>query len=169
MADSIADIRGQKIKELVEEMKLYNNPKELEEIRRVMRKNVPLSMRGYLMAYLYMTRYEAQGHSSNQHGNRNSRKQDEKRSSANSTIKTPIENTVSFYINVGKASKSSPKELAEFICEKASINSSDIVSIAYKPNYSFIYINKDVAEGIIDAVNGQPYKGRKVKINYSKD
>lgn len=163
MAESIADIRGQKIKELVAEMKLYNNPKELEEIRKGMRKNVPLSMRGYLMAYLYMTRYEEQGHSSKQYGNRhNSKKQDV-------TGKTPNEDAVSFYINVGKASKTSPKELAEFICENAHINSSDILSVAYKPNYSFVYIKKNVADGIIEAINGKPYNGRKVKINYSKD
>ena len=163
MAESIEDIRGQKIKELVAEMKLYNNPKELEEIRKVMRKNVSLSMRGYLMAYLYMTRYEEKGHSSNQYGNRHNSKKQE------SAVKAPIEDAVSFYINIGKTSKTSPKELAEFICENAHINSSDILSIAYKPNYSFVYIKKNVSDGVIEAINGQSYKGRKVKINYSKD
>lgn len=163
MAESIADIRGQKIKELVEEMKLYNNPKELEEMRRVMRKNVPLSMRGYLLAYLYMTRHEGPGHAPAQQKTRP--QQDERRPAP----KQAPENAVSFYINVGKASKGTAKELAEFVCEKANLKADDIVTIAYKPNYSFIYIKKDAANGVIEAVNGQSYKNRKVKMNYSKE
>lgn len=163
MAESIADIRGQKIKELVEEMRLYNNPKELEEMRRVMRKNVPLTMRGYLLAYLYMTRHEGTSRPAGQQRQRP--QQDERRPVA----KQAPENAVSFYINVGKASKGTAKELAEFICEKANLKADDIVSIAYKPNYSFVYIKKDAANGVMEAVSGQSYKNRKVKMNYSKE
>ncbi len=163
MADSIADIRGQKIKELVKEMQLYNNPKEIEEMRKVIKKNVPLLMRGNLLAYLYITRHETstdQGKSNRFH----KLGTEERKAPARS-----LENTVSFYINIGKSSKSSPKELAEFICEKANIANDAIVAIAYKQNYSFIHIKKEASEGIIEAINGQSYKGRKVKINYSKD
>ena len=70
---------------------------------------------------------------------------------------------------MGKASKGTAKELAEFVCEKANLKADDIVTIAYKPNYSFIYIKKDAANGVIEAVNGQSYKNRKVKMNYSKE
>ena len=56
MAETIKDIRGQKIRELVEEMKLYNNPQELEDMKKIIKKNVPMMMRGYLLAYLYVTR-----------------------------------------------------------------------------------------------------------------
>lgn len=163
MADSIADIRGQKIKELVKEMQLYNNPKEIEEMRKVIRKNVPLLMRGNLLAYLYITRHGAvaeRGKSSRF----TKTGAEERKAPAKS-----LENTVSFYISVGKASKSSPKELADFICEKANISNDAIVAIAYKQNYSFIHVKKEASEGIIEAVNGQLYKGRKVKINYSKE
>jgi hypothetical protein len=156
MAESISDIRGQKIKELVKEMQLYNNPQEIEEMRKVIKKNVPLLMRGNLLAYLYITR-----HGSTSEQTRPSRAQ-----------KAPVrslENTVAFYISVGKNSKSSPKELAEFICQKANIANDAIVAIAYKQNYSFIHIKKEASEGIIEAINGQLYKGRKVKMNYSKE
>ena len=57
MAETINDKdAGQKIRSLVEEMKLYNNPQELEDMKRLMKKNVPFMMRGYLLAYLYVTR-----------------------------------------------------------------------------------------------------------------
>ncbi len=162
MAESIADIRGQKIKELVKEMQLYNNPQEIEEMRKVIRKNVPLLMRGNLLAYLYITR---NGSSAESTRPARAQKAVEERKVQAKTL----ENTVSFYISVGKTSKSSPKELAQFICEKANIPNDAIVAIAYKQNYSFIHIKKEASEGIIDAVNGQLYKGRKVKMNYSKE
>ena len=157
MAESIADIRGQKIKELVKEMQLYNNPQEIEEMRKVIKKNVPLLMRGNLLAYLYITR------------NGSSAEATKPAARAQKPQTKTLENTVSFYISVGKASKSSPKELAEFICEKANISNDAIVSISYKQNYSFIHIKKEASEGVIDAVNGQLYKGRKVKMNFSKE
>ena len=162
MAESIADIRGQKIKELVKEMQLYNNPQEIEEMRKVIRKNVPLLMRGNLLAYLYITR---NGSSAESARPARAQKAVEERKVQTKTL----ENTVSFYISVGNTSKSSPKELAQFICEKANIPNDAIVAIAYKQNYSFIHIKKEASEGIIDAVNGQLYKGRKVKMNYSKE
>ncbi len=163
MADSIADIRGQKIKELVKEMQLYNNPQEIEEMRKVIKKNVPLLMRGNLLAYLYITRHG--GTAEQTKGPKFQRANSEERKAQAKSL----ENTVSFYISVGKASKGSPKELAEFICEKANIANDAIVAIAYKQNYSFIHVKKEASEGIIEAVNGQMYKGRKVKMNFSKD
>ena len=168
MAESINDIRGQKIKELVEEMKLYNNPQELEEMRKLMRKNVPLMMRGYLLAYLYVTK----------NGNKTAKPAREQRADRPERAERPerkqqpkpaLENAVSFYVNIGKASKGSAHEMVDFICEKTGLSSEDILSVAYKQNYSFVYIKSDKTEGVIDAVNGQTYKGRKVKMNFSKE
>lgn len=141
------DIRAEKLKELVQEVKLYNNPEELEAVKKLIKKNVPLSMRGYLLAYLFVS------------------------SPAGKTkpTRTLPENSTSLYVNVGKASRSSAKELGEFIIQTSGINSSDITGIAYKQNYSFVYVNNGKAETVIEKVNGQTYKGRRVKVNYSKE
>lgn len=159
MAESIKDnIReddGQKIRELVAQMKLYNNPQELEDLKKLIKKNVPFTMRGYLLAYLYVTR-----------GGNTQRPARPERKPAQ---KPAVENATSFYINIGKVSKGSAKDLVDFICEKTGLNSEDILSVAYKQNYSFVYISNDKKEGIIEAINGQTYKGRKVKMNYSKE
>lgn len=159
MAESIKDnIReddGQKIRELVAQMKLYNNPQELEDLKKLIKKNVPFTMRGYLLAYLYVTR-----------GGNTQRPARPERKPAQ---KPAVENATSFYINIGKVSKGSAKDLVDFICEKTGLNPEDILSVAYKQNYSFVYISNDKKEGIIEAINGQTYKGRKVKMNYSKE
>ncbi len=59
--------------------------------------------------------------------------------------------------------------MVDFICSKSGLAPEDIVSVAYKQNYSFVYIRSDKTDGVIDAVNGQTYKGRKVKMNFSKE
>ena len=136
MADASSEIKA-----LVEEMKLYNNPEELEKTRSYIRKNVPLSMRGYLLAYLYIKMPHAKRH----------------------------ENGSSLYINVGKASRSNPKELAAFIVSESGISDSDILGVSFRQNYSFVNVNKDLAKAIIEKLNGKEFRGRKVKINFSKE
>ena len=158
MAETINDTeKGRRIRELVEEMKLYNNPQELEEMKKLMKKNVPFMMRGYLLAYLYVTR-----------GGRTAAKPSRQERKAAQPKAAP-ENSASLYINIGKISKGSAHDMVDFICEKTGLSSEDILSVAYKQNYSFVYIRNDKAEGVIEAVNGQTYKGRKVKMNYSKE
>lgn len=179
MADSITDIRGQKIKELVEEMKLYNNPQELEDMKKLMKKNVPFAMRGYLMAYLYVTRANAQAKPKAERPDRGNRpERAERTEKAEKAVeksdkpqqpKPALENATSFYVNVGKVSKGSARELVDFICEVSGLTSDDIVSVAYKQNYSFVYIKNDKIDGVIEKVTGQSYKGRKVKMNFSKE
>lgn len=151
MANKANDERAERIKELVNEMKLYNNPEELEEVKREIKHNVPLSMRGYLLAYLFI----------------NSKKSVPAKKPVNA--RPEVKEATSFYINIGKMSRTSAHDLATFICSTAGIDDKDIVSIAFKQNYSFVYIKKEKADGIIEKVNGQSYKGRKVKINYSKE
>jgi len=138
------------IKKLVEEMKLYNDPKELEKTRAFIRKNVPLSMRGYLLAYLYM-------------------KMPKKREHAVRVERVERENMASLYINVGKNSRSNPRELAAFVATTAGIKDSDIAGVSFKQNYSFISVDKGIAQSVIDKVNGKEFRGRKVKINFSKE
>ena len=150
MAETIKDIRGQKVRELVEEMKLYNNPQELEDMKKIIKKNVPMMMRGYLLAYLYVTR----------NGSTTARP---------ARKAAPIAVVSMHYINIGKLSKGTAHEMVDFICEKTGLSSEDILQVAYKQNYSFVYIRSDKTEGVIEAVNGQTYKGRKVKMNFSKD
>ncbi len=169
MAESINDNRDQRIKQLVEEMKLYNNPQELEEMRKVMRRNVPLTMRGYLLAYLYVKSNDTKAARPAREQKADRPERGAERTEKKQQPKPGLENTVSFYINVGKASKGSAHEMVDFICEKTGLSSEDIVSVAYKQNYSFVYIKNDKTNGVIDAVAGQTYKGRKVKMNFSKE
>lgn len=156
MAESVSDAKGRRIRELFAEMKLYNNPQELEEIKKLIKKNVPLTMRGYFSAYLYVL-------------SGNSAKSADKSSLKEHKKPEVPENAIALYINVGKISHSPVKELIAFICENAGLKEKDIMTVAYKQNYSFVYVDKSKADSIIENVNGKSFKGRKVKMNFSKE
>lgn len=142
MADAALEL-----KKLVEEMKLYNNPEELEKTRSLIRKNVPLSMRGYLLAYLYTKMPKKKEHSP----------------------RIESEDCASLYINVGKANRTNPKDLASFIITAAGIDNSAVRGVSFRQNYSFISVDKNLAQSVIDKVNGKEFRGRKVKVNFSKE
>lgn len=152
MADS-KETRESQIKKLVEEMKLYNNPELLEEMKKTLRKNVPFSMRGYLLAYLYIT------------SKHYSAKQVERKSES----RTEIAGAKSLYINVGKLSRGSSRDLVQFICEESHLSEEDILSVSYKQNYSFINLKEEKAKSVIESINGKTYRGRKVKVDFSKE
>ena len=134
-------------------MKMYKNPEELEALKKEIKKVVPFSMRGYFMAYLFVKNAGKPASTANTHR----------------AQRPNTEGAVSFYINIGKASHASLKELTAFVCNTAGISNEDIVSVAFKQNYSFVYIKKEKSEGIIEKVSGQSFKGRKVKMNFSKE
>ncbi|MCQ2398176.1 MAG: DbpA RNA binding domain-containing protein [Sphaerochaetaceae bacterium] len=159
MTQSEKSNREQNIKELVQDMKLYNNPELLEEMKKVLRKNVPFSMRGYLLAYLYVTSPKF---------NSQIVKSDVASHQSSYSHQIP-DDAVSFYINVGKMSRGSARELAGFICREAGISDEDLLSVIFKQNYSFFNVRKNKADVIINNVNGKTFRGRKVKVNFSKD
>ena len=128
-------------------------------MKKLMKKNVPFMMRGYLLAYLYVTRTEKPGKP----------KSAEKSENKPQQTRQTFETATAFYINIGKISKCSVHEMTDFICEKANLQSEDIVNVVFKQNYSFVYIVNNKIDGIIEAVTGQTFKGKKVKMNYSKD
>ena len=155
MAESVSDEKGRKIRELVAQMKLYNNPQELEDLKKLIRKNVPLTMRGYFSAYLYVL-------------SGNSAKPAASHTEKSGRPEMP-QNAVSLYVNVGKASRGPAKDLVAFICENSGLTEQEIYSVSYKQNYSFVYISKAKADCVIEKVNGKTFKGRKVKVNFSKE
>lgn len=153
MSEISAEEKAKAIRSLVAEMKLYNNPQELEELKKLIRKNVPFTMRGYFSAYLYLKA----------EGSLNSRKPHTR-----GQVR-PTENGSSLYINVGRQSRATVKDLAAFVCKESGIESSQILSIVFKQNFSFVIVDPQVAEKVVSAVNGKEFKGRKVKMSPSKE
>lgn len=158
-----ANSETEKIKELVSEVKLYNNPELLEKTKKLIRKNVPLTMRGYLLAYLFVQ--------NNAHVRHHSTKPIEKKYDSARLVQShnEIEGSVSLYINIGRLCKAPSYALIQFICQETGLAEQEILSLTYKQNYSFFCVKEEKAQFVIDNLNGKIYRGRKIKINFSKD
>ena len=145
----------ERIKKEFADTKAYNNPEEIEQAKKLIKKTVPFTMRANFSAYLLIDLL------GNQQQKRPERAQKRIRRAEPDNAKT-------FYINVGKFSKTTGKELAQFIITEAALQPEDLVSLIFKQNYSFFSIINEKEAGVIDALNGKTYQGRKLKVNYGK-
>lgn len=159
MSDISAEEKAKAIRNLVAEIKLYNNPQELEDLRKLIRKNVPFTMRGYFSAYLYLKA----------EGSLNSRRPRPRNQGRPAEHGAKNNDGSSLYINVGRQSRATAKDLAAFVCKESGIESSQILSIVFKQNFSFVIVDPAVAEKVVSEVNGKEFKGRKVKMSPSKE
>ena len=72
------------------------------------------------------------------------------------------------FISVGRNRHLYPKEILSLIGSKASVSSEDIGVIRILDNYSFVQVRENQAQRIIDALNGQQFRGRTLTVNFAK-
>ena len=165
---NIIESESEKIKTLLNEMYLYKNPELLEDIKKTIRKNVPLPMRGNLLAYLYVINPNFSLKTASD--SNSSKKATEKKNPVQKpALKAASDGTSSLYISVGKMNRVSPSAIVQFVANGAGLKNSDILSLSYRQNYSFITVKNEHAQLIIDKVNGAVQKGRKIRVNFAKD
>jgi len=130
------------IKRIMTAIKEEADPEELNFLKGVIRKHVPLSMRGYFTAYLL------------------------KQQPGTKTAKTGTMQTL--FVSIGKNRSIFPKDLAKFFASSLNISQSEIGTIKILDNYSFIEIGSDHAQKAIDALDGKEFKGRKITVNFAR-
>ncbi|WP_125152811.1 DEAD/DEAH box helicase [Clostridium rectalis] len=72
--------------------------------------------------------------------------------------------SVRLFLTVGKIDKLTPKTLLKFICDNSNVNSAHIGSIDILEKFSFIDVDEECVNKVINSCNGLKIKGRKVKI-----
>jgi hypothetical protein len=73
------------------------------------------------------------------------------------------------FINVGRNRRVFPREILGLINTKTAIPKENIGAIRILENYSFIQVRDTVADRIIEALNGQPFRGRILTVSYARD
>lgn len=143
-----------RIRKELENTRAYSSPEDVEMVKKLIKKNVPLTMRLNFAAYILIDLMKDDQKKKEKNGRRNRRPE--------------LDNAKTFYINVGKFSKTTGKELAQFIVNETSLQPEDLVSLIFKQNYSFFSVKEDKEAGIIQALSGKTYQGKKIKVNYGK-
>lgn len=175
------------LKDVVSKVKA--NPDELEALKKVFKKNVPLTMRSYVAAYLLRNaggaifRFNNFKDREDFHANREERfnryerneNQNEESNGEGTAqrerftrVQIPAENSEVVFVSIGRNRRVYPRDLVGLFISVAGIEKERIGDIRVLANYSFVQLFKEDAEKAISALNGHIYRGRALSVSYSK-
>ncbi len=138
------------IKKMVKSIKEEEDADEMNQFKKLVKRNVPFTMRGYFSAYLFkslMTNTKP-AHAPSQ--NR-----------ADKDYKT-------LFFNIGRTRGLNPQALLRFIASTAEIDSAEIGQIRVHDNYSFVDVAEPNVQKVLDNLNSKVYRGRTLAVNFAK-
>lgn len=175
------------LKDVVSKVKA--TPDELEALKKVFKKNVPLTMRSYVAAYLLRNaggaifRFNKFNEREDFHANREERFNRYERNEAQTEeageteaaprerftrVQIPAENSEVVFVSIGRNRRVYPRDLVGLFISVAGVEKERIGDIRVLANYSFVQLFKEDAEKAIAALNGHVYRGRPLSVSYSK-
>ncbi|MCR4821831.1 MAG: DbpA RNA binding domain-containing protein [Treponema sp.] len=171
------------LKDLVSKVKA--NPDELEALKKVFKKNVPLTLRSYVAAYLLKNAGGAIFRFSNHKDREDFRSNREERFNRSeeksedtavaseprerfTRVQIPAEEAETVFVSIGRNRRVYPRDLVGLFISVAGLEKEKIGDIRVLANYSFVQLFKDDAEKAIATLNGHIYRGRALSVSYSK-
>ncbi|MDR2402667.1 MAG: DbpA RNA binding domain-containing protein [Spirochaetaceae bacterium] len=158
------------------------DPHQLNEYRSIFKKEVSFTRRSYVAAYLLMQLDQGRtGRFPGSFGSGNDSRPYRSRSfskSGSGSGETPRhepknyplseEDSVRLFISAGRNRRVFPREILGLINTKTAISKDDIGAIRILDNYSFVQVRNTVADEIIEALNGKPFRGKTLSVNYAR-
>ncbi len=130
----------QKIKEILEKIRLKEDPEEMNYYKKLFKKNVPIFLRSYFAAYLL-------------------KKMSDTRTKPNLT---------SIFIGAGKNRKVFPRDIIQLFTDVPGVEAIDIGEIKILDNYSFAELSADKAKNVIQKLNGKDFRGKNLTVNFAR-
>lgn len=162
----------------------------LADLSKLFKKNVSLSVRKYVTAYLLKESLKhchfygkSSRHSSsntkfaakNKVENKSEYKAPEKTAEVSAEprphherVQIAPEDATSIFISIGKNRRVYPRDLVGLLIGVAGLERERIGDIKVLANYSFVQLYTDDAQGAIDKLNGYDYRGRKLAVSFSR-
>ena len=167
----------------------------LSDLNKLFKKNVPLTLRKYVIAYLLKEalkhyrpfnnrrdRFERNDRNTRQRQERTFRQERTERvaepvETAAATeeerprhprVEIPEDQATSIFISIGKNRRVYPRDLVGILIAVAGIDRERIGDIKVLANYSFVQLYTEDAQTAIDKLNGYDYRGRKLAVSYSR-
>ncbi len=188
-ADNRAPMLEEKIRQIITKISTDPNPAELEEIKKIIRKNVPFFSRGAFSAYLLrelVSQKRAKEWKKPFEKDKNEIKpafakkkeeqkkpEEEKESLIESAKEEKKEEKIlpadakTLYLNIGKMKRLYAKQLSALLQEELGIQRDDIYILRIHDKYSFITMSEENCIKAIEKLNGKEINGRTAQINYS--
>lgn len=192
--DQIADL----LENALNKVKTTENVDTLAELSKLFKKNIPFSLRKYVIAYLLKEsakHYHPYGssrfdrndkndrNSRSDRNERNSRSRNEYKSAKDTVaaaetteeetphhprVEIPEDQATSIFIGIGKNRRVYPRDLVGILIAVVGLDRDRIGDIKVLANYSFVQLYTEDAQIAIDKLNGYNYRGRKLAVSYSK-
>lgn len=144
------------IQNILNTIKIDEDPEELNRYRKIVRKHVPFFMRSYFAAYLL----KHSGGKLSGGGRGRPRKQQRNRT------EDPTKKTL--FVSIGKNRKVFPRDLVHLFRSQLELEKEDIGAVKVLDNYSFVEIQAESAEAAIAKMDGMEYRGRKITVNHAR-
>lgn len=176
------DAVGNYLQEIVSRVKSSDDPETLVKVKKVFKKNVPFSLRGYVAAYL--AKEAARHYNPNYHRERRDFSENRPYSRPRSyeqgqygdvqeRIPRPVPEidpavSKSIFVNIGRNRHIRPADLVRLFIEVGGLERERIGNIRILANFSFVQVYANDAEKAIAALNGYPYRGYNLSVTYSK-
>lgn len=175
-----------------ERVRTSENVDILSDLSKLFKKNVPLTVRKYVIAYMLkdaLKHYHSFNNHRNERNDRNDRntknrndyRQQKVEKHADVTSEQPAEerprhprveidpaDATSIFISIGKNRRVYPRDLVGILIAVAGIDRERIGDIKVLANYSFVQLYTADAQTAIDKLNGYDYRGRKLAVSYSR-
>lgn len=175
------------LQDTVEKIKSEKNPEVLDELKKVFKKNVPLTLRSYVAAYLiknemrhFHGKYRSNKEFRENKKNYTERPAREKKpvvSEENSEaeerqprprVQIDPELAATIFISIGRNRRVFPRDLVGLLVGAAGLDRDRIGDIRVLANYSFVQLFAEDADKAISALNEYNYRGRKLAVSYSR-
>ena len=180
------------LKASVQQVKTQEDVDTLIQLKKVFKKNVPFTLRGYLAAYLlkvasgnarrpFVPRpgresFSRDGFSKeNYHSRRedshrefNSSAEGEARHEPRPRVEIDPALATTIFIGIGRNRRVFPRDLVGLLISVAGLDRDRIGDIRVLANYSFVQLFTEDADKAINALNGYDYRGRKLSVSYSR-
>ena len=165
------------LKNAVERVKNDEDPVELNQYKKLFKKNVPFALRSYVAAYLAKNSVYG-GRRDSFRGRRDGFKgrgrydQGEKffRQDREPAPRVVIDEELAatIFISVGRNRRVFPRDLISLIVQNSSVERSRIGDIRVLDNYSFVQLYAEDCDKVISSLDGLEYRGRKLSCSYSR-
>jgi hypothetical protein len=175
------------IKLMLEKLKTEADPQLLSKYRSLFKKEVSFFRRSWAAAYLLLLsdqgaagrfeknrsrKFGGAGREQDKPGRSSGQRSRTRPDDGNRTEKAPYpladEDSRRLFISVGRNRRVFPREILGIINAKTAIPKEDIGAIRILDNYSFVQVRDTVADTIIEALNGQNFRGRVLTVSYAR-
>jgi len=181
------------LQQATEKVRTSENVDLLADLNKLFKKNVPLTVRKYVIAYMLkeaMKHYHSFGNNRRDRNERNDRNNRREKPAAKQTrapettveaaaetaeekprhprVEIPEDQATSIFISIGKNRRVYPRDLVGILIAIAGIDRERIGDIKVLANYSFVQLYSEDAQTAIDKLNGYDYRGRKLAVSYSR-